>query len=824
MRWQKSKKFLSAFIANRFIPFIWLIHTGWQTTIRPEQPIEMATKRRPSMRQRMKAEDVSCWVEHNKPIYTPQEDDELKHYVRFDVPQPKRTDDESSDSRTTIAEVPIYHDGGYGWFVVFCSFIMHAICDGASFCFGILFVTIQKHFKTNRVASIAAASLFLSLPLCLSPIAGITTDILGCRAAILIGASICTISCALSIFSTNIWFFTVTFGFGCGVGMSFIYNGAICIVTYYFNKKRGLATSLAVAGTGCGTFVFPLYIAAAITCFKLFFNELQSILLAFTFAYFLIGIIGYVIKDVEWQSDTEEFKRQQFEKNSKRLREDLRNSLAKKEIGKIRRAISLPTLKYMKPDSGSIQSLCDLGTDGKGEKPTRSKSVAAFENQHPSMPTIPEYSMLNTRLANLEHLDLELANSPCTTVKAPRRRVLSKVSMSVDQINELDEDDFKVNLLLSSTDSSEKSDTESSSDDSEMSNDGDSSSSELSEKMMETTTTLKNKNLAVATTRAASSVPSSARLRTSLAPGTANVSGGRIMAGNAIQSQSRYASNLLTMGKIPSAPMLIVRKKRKHMIDKMNLAILKRMTENEIPVYQATMKNHSFRYLVASVIFLYLVLDVPYVCFYDYALEELHIPENTASAIYSVIGSCNFVSTIVYGKLSDFDTDHKFIPHLYSASMIGVSFTMVSAMFAFAGWQLIGCGAFFGIFVTANYVLQTIMITNCFDEIHMFQGAYSLIGMVEGIASLVGPPIFAFIREMTGSYHAVFILGGVCAFFSAVFAFLYTIEKRKEQVKDDVEAANANGAAIDGKNESADGKSRQNGNHSGPELESLLDV
>ena len=41
------------------------------------------------------------------------------------------------------------------------------------------------------------------------------------------------------------------------IGLSFVYNGAIVIVTLYFGDRMGFATSLAVSGTGVGTMIFP---------------------------------------------------------------------------------------------------------------------------------------------------------------------------------------------------------------------------------------------------------------------------------------------------------------------------------------------------------------------------------------------------------------------------------------------------------------------------------------------------------------------------------------------------------------------------------------
>jgi MFS family permease len=42
-----------------------------------------------------------------------------------------------------------------------------------------------------------------------------------------------------------------------GIGFGFIYLPAIVVVSQYFESKRALATGIAVAGSGFGTFVMP---------------------------------------------------------------------------------------------------------------------------------------------------------------------------------------------------------------------------------------------------------------------------------------------------------------------------------------------------------------------------------------------------------------------------------------------------------------------------------------------------------------------------------------------------------------------------------------
>lgn len=60
----------------------------------------------------------------------------------------------------------------------------------------------------------------------------------------------------LSTFTTSVNMLMLTYGVMGGVGFGMIYLPAVVCVGYYFEKKRSLATGIAVCGSGFGTFVF----------------------------------------------------------------------------------------------------------------------------------------------------------------------------------------------------------------------------------------------------------------------------------------------------------------------------------------------------------------------------------------------------------------------------------------------------------------------------------------------------------------------------------------------------------------------------------------
>uniref|UniRef100_A0AC35U5Z5 MFS domain-containing protein n=1 Tax=Rhabditophanes sp. KR3021 TaxID=114890 RepID=A0AC35U5Z5_9BILA len=222
---------------------------------------------------------------------------------------------ESSSGSSSTSAIPEALDGGYGWVIVLCSFFIHFICDGISFSFGVIFPEIQKNFGTNKFVSSIPGSLFLSIPLLGGPIAALLTDLYDCRAMTIVGALIATFGVILSYFSTGIVSFTICYGIITAFGLCLCFNTAIVIVTYYFEKKRALATAIACCGTGAGTIIYP-------PLCELLISHLgwHSFLLCQAGWLLLLTVCGFFIRDVEWPQDSLEYKREKFIRKMERKR------------------------------------------------------------------------------------------------------------------------------------------------------------------------------------------------------------------------------------------------------------------------------------------------------------------------------------------------------------------------------------------------------------------------------------------------------------------------------------------------------------------------
>ncbi|WKY10498.1 hypothetical protein Q1695_002671 [Nippostrongylus brasiliensis] len=153
--------------------------------------------------------------------------------------------------------VPIAPDGGWGWLVVVATFFIHVFVDGFIYSLGVVVDVLQKEFHSSNKVSGLVISLLAGISYGSGPIASAVINKFGCRTATVAGAVISMAGCGASYFASAMWHLVVSVGVVMGVGFGLLYCPAIVAVTTYFEKRRSMATGLAVTGAGVGTFVFP---------------------------------------------------------------------------------------------------------------------------------------------------------------------------------------------------------------------------------------------------------------------------------------------------------------------------------------------------------------------------------------------------------------------------------------------------------------------------------------------------------------------------------------------------------------------------------------
>ena len=152
-------------------------------------------------------------------------------------------------------------------FIVLAAFLVYFLADGTTFSFGLYvdeLITEYSKSKSNTVLRISiVAALTQSVPLLLSPLVCWCTGKYGASSASLIGCFLSASGYFLPfIIQSNETVWIPSIGFGCllSVGLAFCYVPAYLTLPFYFKDDLGLASGLAVSGSGVGQVVLAIIV------------------------------------------------------------------------------------------------------------------------------------------------------------------------------------------------------------------------------------------------------------------------------------------------------------------------------------------------------------------------------------------------------------------------------------------------------------------------------------------------------------------------------------------------------------------------------------
>ncbi|XP_063534455.1 monocarboxylate transporter 3 isoform X2 [Cydia strobilella] len=163
---------------------------------------------------------------------------------------------EDDDEAYDYGALPPPPDGGYGWVVVFASFMCNLIVDGIAYTFGIFLPELVTFFGEGKGTVAWVGSLLSGVYLAAGPIVSALCNKYGCRAVCVAGSLVAASAFVLSTFSKSVTVMMITYGLLGGIGFGMIYLPSVVAVGYYFEARRSLATGIAVCGSGVGTFSF----------------------------------------------------------------------------------------------------------------------------------------------------------------------------------------------------------------------------------------------------------------------------------------------------------------------------------------------------------------------------------------------------------------------------------------------------------------------------------------------------------------------------------------------------------------------------------------
>lgn len=146
----------------------------------------------------------------------------------------------------------------YGWYVVAATFLVLFAGFGAVYSFGAFVLPLGTEFAVGRagIASIFSGAVFVLF--LTGAFSGMLADRFGPRPIIAIGVLGITLGLIGAALAREFTQVLLCYGLGIGLGVGFVYVPAISAVQPWFDRRRGLASGIAVTGIGVGTLVMPI--------------------------------------------------------------------------------------------------------------------------------------------------------------------------------------------------------------------------------------------------------------------------------------------------------------------------------------------------------------------------------------------------------------------------------------------------------------------------------------------------------------------------------------------------------------------------------------
>ncbi|XP_070534515.1 monocarboxylate transporter 12-like isoform X1 [Ptychodera flava] len=167
--------------------------------------------------------------------------------------------DEASKNKPKLArDWPSPPDGGWGWFIVFATFLTTTISAGNLFSFSVFFAAYLDAYNESKAATAWIGSLAVFTFTMLGPLSLALSRKFGHRTSLMAGGIVASVGHMSSSFTTNIYQLYFTYGILIGCGFGITHLSAIEMVGIYFRKKLSIAMGLALAGGGMGQFVMSI--------------------------------------------------------------------------------------------------------------------------------------------------------------------------------------------------------------------------------------------------------------------------------------------------------------------------------------------------------------------------------------------------------------------------------------------------------------------------------------------------------------------------------------------------------------------------------------
>ena len=154
--------------------------------------------------------------------------------------------------------------GFRGWYVVAGTFVVLMVIFGSAYSFPAFFDELYREWPGSRRDISLAFGVMGIVYFLVGAVAGLLADKVDPRWVIGGGVVLVGVGMIAGSFAEELWHFILAYGLCMGVGIGFAYVPSVAPVQRWFLRRRGVASGVAIAGIGVGTFASPLIAALII--------------------------------------------------------------------------------------------------------------------------------------------------------------------------------------------------------------------------------------------------------------------------------------------------------------------------------------------------------------------------------------------------------------------------------------------------------------------------------------------------------------------------------------------------------------------------------
>ncbi|KAK2727595.1 monocarboxylate transporter 14-like [Artemia franciscana] len=668
-------------------------------------------------------------------------------------------------------------DGGYAWVIVFCSFMCNLIVDGTCYTFGVFIGDFVNEFAVGKGVVAWAGSLLAGVYMTVGPFVGALSDVIGCRLTLIIGAIIGCLSFVLASQATNIYVLFLTYGVMGGIGLGLIYLPALMLVNFYFEKKRAMATGIAVCGSGFGTFLCAPFAA-----------WLQDSY-GWRGAHLIIGglvlnccVFGALMRPLQLYHESKD----QTDYEGKREQEV--DSLAGSHS-----AVYRPEFSYDRRRKGP------LNTDPGVHSNLNLEQVGDRGSSYALQPIMEETNYLTvTSQSQLKDVVLEVQKpnddeedgataSETKVVNEPDSLKKDPIGNGIEIVKKNSENKVTTNgtqppnglprnmtqpVVAIQRDSIRKNDSMPIIENKFLAPARSISRASFSRTRQQSIGDNHSEYSFMFTARATPSIASSASLRSFTRPLTRK----DIFYSGSIKNIPEFNQSQ-NLSQFRQSMMSIPRSTRRF-----TEVIEEEAIEEERNFFDALwgllgfslLKDKKMALLAISSVFGMLGFYVPFVYIIDAAVSK-GIDSTMAGYLLSIIGVTNIVGRLLSGYSADMPSVDSLLVTNICIALSGVFIFCVPLVNGFAGMAALA--GLFGLVSAAFIALTSIVLVDLFG-IDELTKCFGIICIFRGLAAIVGPPIAGFLYDTTGSYDIPFYVAGGFLGLSAIFSFLIPVVQK----------------------------------------------